>query len=158
MWIFDWKKLGEIAGGQSLAHDLAVFRDGDEELEAVGEPGEDLADVGNPDFPPDRRDAVGFEDLPESIAGEIAERQVRAVLIIMFSHDFEPCREAVPQFIAPWDTVGGGLAFVDQIKNREQEEGFVRPLVAFAPDADHADVEVVKTFNSRVQVQAIGFE
>jgi hypothetical protein len=35
----------KVAGDESLTHFPAVFGNGDEEIEAVGETGEDLADV-----------------------------------------------------------------------------------------------------------------
>ena len=46
---------------------------GEEVLEAIGEAGEDLADVGDADFPVDGRGAVDLTGLPESIACQIAE-------------------------------------------------------------------------------------
>ena len=89
--------------------------------------------------------------LPEALLAQVEERVLRAVLIIMFPDDFEPCRESVPQLSAPWDAVGGGNSFVNQVKNREEQERFMGPLMTFAPNADHSDVEVVKTFDGGIE-------
>jgi hypothetical protein len=92
---------------------------------------------------------------PEAILAQVEERILRAVLIIMFPGDFEPCRESVPQFLAPRDPVGGGNSLIDKIKNREKKERFVWPLVAFPSDADHSDVEVVKTFDGGIEEHGV---
>ena len=74
----------KIPGDEGIAHELAVGGDGDEVLEAIGEAGEDVADVGDADFPVDGRGAIALEGLPETVACQIAEGQVRVVLVVVF--------------------------------------------------------------------------
>lgn len=145
--------VGEVAGDEGFAHFPAILGDGDEEFETVGEPGEYLADVAD-----ERLGLQGFDSggsmpgrLPEAILAKVEKRIFRAVLIIMFPDDFEPCRESVPQLPAPWDAVGGGYSLVNHVQNRQKQERFVRPLMAFASDADHSDVEVVKSFDGGIE-------
>lgn len=145
--------MGKIAGDEGLAHFPAILGDGDEEFEAVGEPGEDLPHVAY--------ERLGLQGLdsgrampgcqPESILAHVEEWILRAVLIIMFPDDFEPCREPVPQLPTPRDAVGRGDSLVDQVKNRQEQERFMGPLMAFATNADHSDVEVVKTFDGDIE-------
>ena len=73
----------------------------------------------------------------------------------MFPDDFEPFRESAPQLPAPWDAVGGGNPISDEVENREEQERFVRPLMAFARDADHSDVKVVKTFDGGIEEHGV---
>ena len=120
MLIFDLKRIGEIPGDESLAHELAVGGDGDEVLETIGEAGEDLANVGDADFPVDGRGAVAFEGLPESVARQIAEGQVGVVLVVVFSDEQEAGGESVAEFLAPRNAIGSGEALVDEIKGGEQ--------------------------------------
>ena len=145
--IFDWKRIGEIAGDEGLAHELAVGGDGDEVLETIGEAGEDLADVGDADFPADRR-AVAFKGLPETVACQIAEGQIGVVLVVVFLDEQEAGSEAVAELLAPRNPLGSGEALVDEIEGGEQEERLVGLLVgrAFGKRRD-ADVEVVETFD-----------
>ena len=130
--IFDWKRIGEIAGDEGLAHELAVGGDGDEVLETIGEAGEDLADVGDADFPVDGRGAIALEDLPESVARQIAEGQVGVVLVVVFSDEQEAGGEAVAEFLTPRNALGSGEALVDEIEGGEQEERLVGLLVRSA--------------------------
>lgn len=127
--IFDFGKMREIAGDERLAHELAVRGNGGEVLEAIGEAGEDLADIGDADLPVDRGFTIGFDGLPESIACQMAEGEIRVVLVVVFADEEEARREAVADFLAPWDALGNGLAFVDEIEGGEQQQGFVRFLV-----------------------------
>ncbi len=71
--IFGLERSREIAGDECLAHELAVGRVGDEILDAIGEAGEDLADIGDADFSANGRGAVALECLPEAIACQITE-------------------------------------------------------------------------------------
>ena len=144
------ERIREIAGDEGLAHELAVGGDGDEVLEAIGEAGEDLADVGNADFTVDwRGGTVVLEGLPESIAGQIAERQIRVVLVVVFFDQKEAGGEAVADFLAPWDALGSGEAVVDEIEGGEQQKGLVGLLVRSAfLDESGADIQVVETFDS----------
>ena len=118
--IFDLKGIGEIPGDESLAHELAVGGDGDEVLEAIGEAGEDLADVGDADFPADGRGAVALEGLPESIARQMAEGQIRVVLVVVFFDEQEAGGEAVAELSAPRDALGRGEALVDEVEGGGQ--------------------------------------
>ena len=138
----------EVAGDERLAHELAVGGDGDEGLEAIGEAGEDLADVGNTDLPIDGRGAVGLEGLPEAIACQIPEWQIGVVLVVVFLDEQEAGGEAVAEFLAPWDVLGSCEAFVDEVEGGEQQQGLVGLLVrsAFLKRRD-ADIEIVESFD-----------
>ena len=103
---------GEVAGDEGLAHELAVGRDSHEELKAIGKAGEDPAGVSNPDLPVDRRVDIAFKDLPESIPGQVAEWQVRVVLVVVPAHEEESGSEAVAQCLTPRNTVGSCLGEV----------------------------------------------
>lgn len=94
--IFDLGEVGEVAGDESFAHELAVGGDGDEVLEAIGEAGEDLTDIGYADLAADGSGAVHFESLPEAIARQIAERQVGVVLVVVLFNEQEAGGEAIP--------------------------------------------------------------
>ena len=145
--------VGKVAGDESLAHFPAILGDGDEEFEAVGEPGEDLPHVAYERLGLQGLNSVGAMPggLPEAILAQVEEWVLRAVLIIMFPDDFEPCREPVPQLPAPRDAVGRGDSLVDQVKNRQEQERFMGPLMTFVPNADHSDVEVVKTSDGGIE-------
>ncbi len=71
--IFDLERIGEVAGDECLAHELAVRGDGDEILETIGETGENLADIGDADFSADGCGAVALKGLPKAIACQMAE-------------------------------------------------------------------------------------
>lgn len=138
----------KIPGDEGLAHFSAVFGDGDEEFEAVGEAGEDLADVGNADFPANRGGAIRLKRLPKSIPGEIAEGKVGVVLVVVLLHDQEAGCEAVADFLAPGNAIRHGEALVDQIKRRHQQQRFVRFFVRRALlNRRGADIQVVEAFN-----------
>lgn len=139
---------GEIPGDEGLSHELAVGGDGDEILEAIGEAGEDLSDVGDPDFAADGGFTIGLEGLPESVTNQVAEGKIRIVLIVVFLDEQEAGGEAVAYFLTPRDAVGSREAFVDEIKGGEQEQGLVRSLVrsAFLQRRD-ADVEIIEAFD-----------
>lgn len=143
----------KVTGDESFAHFPAVFGDGDDEFEAVGETGRDLADVADEWLGLQRFYSRGamFCRQPEAILAQVEERILRTVLIIVFPDDFEPCRESVPQFPAPRDAVGCGNPVVDEVENREEEEWFVRSLMTLSSDPDNSDVEGVKAFDSGIQ-------
>jgi len=138
----------EVAGDQSLAHFPAVFGECDEEFEAIGEPGEDFADVGHADFPADRRDAIGFKGCPKPVAGEIAEGKVRVVLVVVLADEIEAGGEAVADSLAPRDVVGRGEPLVDEIEGGHEQQRLVRLFVRRAfLNRSGSDVQVVETFN-----------
>ena len=138
----------EVAGDQGLAHLPAIFGDRDQEFEAVGEVGEDLADVGHADFPADRRDTIGFEGCPKPVAGEIAEGKVRVVLVVVLADDIEAGGEPVADGLAPRDVVGRGEPLVDEIEGGHEQQRFVRLFVRRAfLNRSGSDVQVVETFN-----------
>ena len=99
--------------------------------------------------------AVFLQRQPEAVAGEVAERQLRVVLVVVFADEIEACGEAVAQRLAPRDAVRSGEALVDEIKGGEEEQRFVGPLVALPPDADDTDVEGVETVDGGFQQHAI---
>ncbi len=142
------EQMREVAAHEGLAHELPVGGGGGEILEAIGEAGEDLADVGHADLATDGRGAVGLEGLPESIARQIAEGQIGVVLVVVLSDQQEPGREAVAQGLAPRDMLGSGEPFVDQIEDGEQKQRLVRSLMR-TPLLHRrgADVEVVEAFD-----------
>ena len=95
---------------RALVHELAVGGKGDEVLEAIGETGEDVADVGDPDFPIDWRGAVALEYLPETVTCQIAEGQVRVVLVVVFFDEQESGSDAVAELLTPRNPLGSGEA------------------------------------------------
>ena len=133
---------------RALVHELAVGGKGDEVLEAIGETGEDVADVGDPDFPIDWRGAVALEYLPETVTCQIAEGQVRVVLVVVFFDEQESGEEAVAELLTPRNPLGSGQALVDEIEGGEEEQGLVRFLVR-SPLLHRrgADAEVVEAFD-----------
>lgn len=144
--------LGEVAGDKGLAHLTSVFGQGDEELEAIGEAGVDQTQIGDPDFPTDGGDAIGLDRQPEAIPGEVAEREVGIALVVVFPHDIEARPEAIPQLLAPGDAVGRGEAGIDQIEDREQEQGFVGSLMRRTlSDRRRADVQIVESFDGVIE-------
>jgi len=140
--------LGEVAGDEGFAHLTSVFGQGDEELKAIGEAGMDQTQIGDPDFPADGGDAICLDRQPEAIPGEVAEREVGIPLVVVFPHDIEAHLEAIPQLLAPGDAVGRGEAGIDQIEDREQEQGFVGALMRRTlSDRRRADVQIVESFD-----------
>jgi len=138
----------EVAGDKCLAHFSAVFGDGDEEFEAIGEAGEDFADVGDKDLPANWSDAVGFNGFPKPVSGEIAEGKIRVVLVVVLADEIETGGEAVADFLAPRDMVGRGEAFVDEIEGGHEQQRFVRLLMRRAfLNRSGSDVHVVKSFD-----------
>ena len=142
----------KVSSDESLAHLPAVLGYGDEEFETVGETGKDLANITDERLGLQGLDSRGavLGRQPETILAQVEEWILRAVLIIMFPDDFEPCRESIPQFPAPWDAVGRGNSVIDEVENREKQERFVRPLMALSRDADNSNVEGVKAFDSGI--------
>ena len=100
--------MGKVASNEGCPHLAAVPGDGDEVVEAIGEAGVDLAEVGSADLAVDRGGAIGLDRLPETVTGEIAEREVGIALVVVLPDDVEARLEAVAQGLAPWDVVGGG--------------------------------------------------
>lgn len=106
-----------------------------------------------------KRDEVGGVDegsivdpcLPETVFPQIQEGIFRSVFVIVFADEEETGGEAVAELLTPGYVFGCREAFVDQIEDREQQERFVRWLVALARHADDADVEVVETFDGGVE-------
>lgn len=147
----------KVSGDESLAHFPAVFGNGDEEFEAVGETSEDLTDITDERLGLQGLDSRGAVPgrLPKAILAQVEEWILRAVLIIVFPDDFEPRRESVPQFPAPRDAVGCGNPVVDEVENREEEEWFVRSLMTLSSDPDNSDVEGVKVFDGSVQKHGV---
>ena len=156
----EWKNVREVAGDEGLAHALAVRGDGDEELKAIGKAGEDPAHVldqrGGVEFEPNG--SVENPSLPESVGLEVVEGVFRGVFVVVPADEEEACGEAVAECLAPWDAVGCGLAFVQQIEHREQEQRLVRPFVAIPADTDDAGVEVVEAGDGGVEVQVLSFK
>lgn len=143
-------KMREVAGDEGLAHELAVGGDGGEVLEAIGETGEDLADLID-ERRGLERDAVAFildPCLPEAFGSKIVEWVFRRVLVVVFFDQLKAIGEAVAQFLAPGNQLGRGLAFVEEIKNGEQEQRLMGPLMR-TPLLHRrgADVEVVEAFD-----------
>ena len=95
--IFDWKRIGEIAGDESLAHEVAVCGNGDEVLEAIGEAGEGLADVldGGRGLEGSLAAAIVDPSLPETVFPQIEEGIFRGVFIVVFADEEETGSEAV---------------------------------------------------------------
>lgn len=142
----------EVTGDEGRAHELAVGGDGDDVLEAVGEPGEDLANVGNPDFAVDGRGAIALEGLPESITCQKAERQIGVVLVVVFADEQEASGETIAELLAPRNVFGSGESFIDQIEGGEQQERFVGFLMGRAfLHRRGADAQVVKAFDGSIQ-------
>lgn len=150
--IFDWNRVGEIPRDEGVAHEMAVGGDGDEVLETIDEAGEDLIDIGDADFPANRCGAVAFKCLPETVACQIAEGQIRVVLVVVFADKQEAGGEAVTEFLAPWDVLGSGEALVDEIEGGQQQEWLVGLLVGsnFLNGRD-ADIQVVKAFDGGIE-------
>ena len=142
--------LRKVAGDEGFPHFSAVLGDGDEEIEAIGEAGVDVVEVGDADFAADRGGAVSLERLPEAVPGEVAEWEVGIALVVVLPGDLEARLEAVAQLLAPRDVIGGGEPFVDQIEHREQEQRLVGPFVRRAfLHGRGADVQVVESFDGR---------
>lgn len=121
-------------------------------FEAVGEAGEDLADVGNADLTADGGFAVGFEGDPEVVAREVTEGKVGVVAVVELLDEQEAGGEAIPQRLAPGDAVGGGEAFVDEIEGGEKEQRLVGPFMRRAfLQRSYADVEIVEAFDGLIQ-------
>ncbi len=138
----------EVAGDKGLAHFAAVFGDGDEELEAIGETGEDFADVGHADLLADRRGAIGFKGCPKPVAGEIAEGKVRVVLVVVLADEIEAGGEPVANGLTPRDVIGRGEPLIDEIKGRHEQQRLVRLFVRRTLlNRSGSDVQVVETFN-----------
>jgi len=51
--------------------------------------------------------------------------------------------------------VRGGKSLVDEVENREEQERFVRTLMAFPRDADNSDVEVVQTSDGGIEEHGV---
>ncbi len=144
--------LGEVAGDEGFPHLAAVPGNGDKEVEAIGEAGVDLAEVGDADLAADRGGAVGLERLPEAVAGEVAEREVGIAPVVVLPDDVETRPEAVSKDLAPRDAVGRGEAFVEKIEDREQEQRLVGPFVRRAfLHRRGADIQVVESFDGLVE-------
>jgi hypothetical protein len=94
------------------------WKKGGGELVPVGLPA--AADVGDADFPADGRGAVALEGLPESIARQMAEGQIRVVLVVVFFDEQEAGGEAVAELSAPRDALGRGEALVDEVEGGGQ--------------------------------------
>ena len=124
------------------------FRNGRQRVKAVGEAGKDPSDVGNPDFTLDRRNPIGFDRRPNSIAGEITEWQIGVVLIVVLLDELEPGGEPVANFLAPWDAVRSRKALVDEIESRQEKQRFVRAFVGCAfQHRSGSDIQVIESFN-----------
>jgi len=129
--IFDLEEIGEIAGDKRLAEDLAGGGDGGEVLEAIGEAGEDLADLVDERCRLERQTGLFILDprLPKTLGLEIIERIFRRVLVVVFPNQTEAGGESVAEFPAPRDAFGSGDTFVDEIESGEQEQRLVRTFV-----------------------------
>lgn len=147
----------KIAGDEGLSHELAVGGNGDEILEAIGEAGEDLADVldGGRGLEGSLAAAVVDPSLPETVCLQIEEWIFRSVFVVVFADEEETGSEAVAELLAPGNMFGSREAFVDQVENCEEQERFVGSLMALAPYADDPDVEVVETFDGGVEKHGI---
>ena len=149
------EEVREVAGDEGLAEGLAIYRAGDEEFESVGEASEDLAKVRDEEVAADGGGAIFFQGTPEAIAGKVTEREFRVVLIVVFPDQQEAGGEAIAEFLAPWDAVGSGQAFVDEIQGGEQEQRLVRSLMALTPDAGDTDVQGVDAFDGGIEKHGV---
>ena len=73
----------------------------------------------------------------------------------MFSNELEAGGESIAEFLTPWDAIGSGQAFVDQIEDHEEQQRLVRFLMRRAfLQRRGADVERVEAFDGRREGQS----
>lgn len=146
---------GEIAGHECFAHEHSVFRQRHQNIEAVGEAGEDESHL----F--DQRGVLQglsaccliFPSRPKILVLETTERIFGGVFVVVPADQFESSGEALAQFIAPRNSVWSGEAFIQQVEDSEKKEGFVWPFVtcsiACRGDPDIQGVELLDGLGER---------
>lgn len=145
--------LGKVAADDCLTHPPAIFRNGNEDVEAVGEPGEGAAELSDKWLSAERSRGAGTDirGFPEAFASEVEKRVFWRILVVVGFDDFKARREAVAKLGAPWNSIGRGKALVDKVEHSEKEQRLVRPFMPVVSSPDDAYVETVEALDGLIE-------